>query len=130
MVASGRETGQQPGTSAHQWTHSCHWRARGPRLTWLHPGSGAVKEADIAEPTPHESNDEDEVDPLTEEEATAARMDLLSAYTLHGRLDLDGLLHTSLGARAEEAAPVVEPPAPGDDGYYYKEPGEKAWTAA
>ena len=57
-------------------------------------------------------------------------MDLLSAYTLHGRLDLDGLLHTSLGARAEEAAPVVGQPASGDDGYYYKEPGEKAWTAA
>ena len=58
-------------------------------------------------------------------------MDLLSAYTLHGRLDLDGLLHTSLGAaRVEEAAPVVGQPASGDDGYYYKEPGEKAWTAA
>ena len=57
-------------------------------------------------------------------------MDLLSAYTLHGRLDREGLLHTSLGARVEEAAPVGEPPAPGDDGYYYKEPGEKAWIAA
>ena len=57
-------------------------------------------------------------------------MDLLSAYTLHGRLDLDGLLHTSLGARVERPRPSSAEPASGDDGYYYKEPGEKAWTAA
>ena len=56
---------------------------------------------------PHDSG-EAEVDPLTEDEPTTARMDLLSAYTMHGRLQLDGLLPYSLSATVEEAAPIVE----------------------
>ena len=55
-------------------------------------------------------------------------MDLLSAYTMLGRLKRDGLLPSSVRARVEESAPVVEPPE--DEGYYYKEPGETAWRAA
>ena len=85
---------------------------------------------------PHDSG-KVEVDPLTEDEPTTARMDLLSAYTMHGRLQLDGLLPYSVIATVEQAAPIVEPPAPiveppagEEDGYYYKEPSEKIWRAA
>ncbi len=80
-------------------------------------------------PKPHDSDYEDEVDPLTEEEATTARLDLLSAYTMHGRLELDGLLPSVTDTR-EEAARVVEPPAREDERYYYKEPSENTWRAA
>ncbi len=80
--------------------------------------------------TAHDSNHEVEVDPLTEDEPTTARLDLLSAYTMFGTLHLDGLLAYSVRASVEEeAAPVVEPPAL-EDGYYYKEPGENTWRAA
>ena len=78
----------------------------------------------MAEPHPHDSDHEGEIDP------TKARLDLLSAYTMHGRLERDGLLSSSDRARAEEAAPVVEPPAPEDESYHYKAPDENAWTAA
>ena len=78
---------------------------------------------------PHDRG-EVEVDPLTEDEPTTARLDLLSAYTMLGRLQLDGLLAYSVRAKVEEAAPIVEPPALEDDGYYYKEPSEKNWRAA
>ena len=56
----------------------------------------------MAEPQPHDSDHEDEIDP------TKARVDLLSAYTMHGRLERDGLLTSSDRARADKAAPVVE----------------------
>ena len=80
---------------------------------------------------PHHSNYEDEVDPLTEHDPTTARLDLLSAYTMFGTLQLDGLLAYSTRAKVEEAAPpIVEPPTLEDDGYYYKEPGENTWKAA
>ena len=80
---------------------------------------------------PHHSNYEDKVDPLTEDDPTTARLDLLSAYTMFGTLQLDGLLAYSARAKVEEAAPpIVEPPALEDDGYYYKEPGENTWRAA
>jgi len=82
----------------------------------------------MAEPKPN--NNEDEVDPLAEEEETTARIDLLSAYTLHGRLDTNGLIQTSVRARVDEAVPAVEPLVREDEGYYYKEPGENVWTAA
>ena len=39
-----------------------------------------------------------------EDEATTARLDLLSAYTMHGRLERDGLVPSSVGATVEEAA--------------------------
>ena len=39
----------------------------------------------MAEPQPHDDH-EDEIDP------TKARLDLLSAYAMHGRLERDGLL--------------------------------------
>ena len=65
----------------------------------------------MAKPKPHDSDYEHEVDPPTEDEATTARMDLPSAYTMHGRLQLDGLLAYSVRAKVEEAAPIVEPPA-------------------
>ena len=79
---------------------------------------------------PHHSHHEDEVDPLTEDDPTTARLDLLSAYTMFGTLQLDGLLAYSTRAKVEEAAPIVEPPTLEDDGYYYKEPGENTWRAA
>ena len=79
----------------------------------------------MAEPQPFDSDHDDEVDP------TKARLDLLSAYTMLGRLERDGLLPSSHRARAEEAAPVAVPPAPeNDESYHYKVPDEKAWTAA
>ena len=90
----------------------------------MHHWNRGIQEADIAKPKPHDSDYEDEVDP------TRARLDLLSAYTMLGRLERDGLLSSSDRARAEEAAPVVAPPAPEDDVYYYKAPGENAWRAA
>ena len=64
-----------------------------------------------------------------QDEETSARLELLSAYTMHGRLERDGLVPAAVGATAEEAATVVEPPA-GEDGYYYKAPSEKTWKAA
>ncbi len=64
-----------------------------------------------------------------EDEPTTARLDLLSAYTMHGRLERDGLVPSSVGAPVEEAARAVEPPA-GEDGYYYKAPSENTWKAA
>ena len=77
----------------------------------------------MAEPQPHDSDYE--VDP------TSARLDLLSAYTMRGTLELDGLLSHQTGPWAEEVAAVVEPPALEDDGsYFYKAPDENAWTAA
>ena len=82
----------------------------------------------MTKPKQHDSDSEVEVDP--EDQPTTARLDLLSAYTMFGRMQLDGLLVHSVRATAEEVAPIVEPPAGEDDGYYYKEPGEKAWTAA
>lgn len=78
---------------------------------------------------PHDS-DEVEVDPLTEDEPTTARLDPLSAYTMFGRLQLDGLLAYSVRAKVVEAAPIVDPPALEDDRYYYKEPSDKTWRAA
>ena len=88
------------------------------------PGSG-IQEAEMAEPQPHDSDHDDEDDP------TRARLDLLSAYSMLGRLERDGLLLSSDRARAEKAAPVAEPPAPeNDESYHYKTPDEKAWTAA
>jgi hypothetical protein len=60
----------------------------------------------MAEPQPHDSDHEDEIDP------TKARLDLLSAYAMHGRLERDGLLTSSDRAKADKAAPVVEPPVP------------------
>ena len=71
-------------------------------------------------PKPDDSNYEDE--------ATTARLDLLSAYTMHGRLERDGLV-PSVGVPVEEAARAVEPPA-GEDGYYYRAPSENTWKAA
>ena len=68
----------------------------------------------MAKPKAHDSDYEDE--------ATTARLDLLSAYTMLGRLQLDGLLPYSVEAKVEEAVRAVEPPA-GEDGYYYKAPG-------
>ena len=79
----------------------------------------------MADPHPHDSDHEGEIDP------TKARLDLLSAYTMRGRLELDGLLSPPTGPWAEEAAAVVEPPALEDDeSYFYKAPDENAWTAA
>ena len=83
----------------------------------------------MAKLKPHDNDYEIEVDPLAEDEATTARLDLLSAYTMVGRLQLDGLLAYSVAAKVEEAAPIVEPPACEEDGYYYRAPGE-IWTAA
>ena len=80
----------------------------------------------MAKPKPHHSEDGDAVAPLTEDDATTARLDLLSAYTMLGRLERDGLLPSSV----EKAAPVVELPAHEEDGYFYKAPGEDAWKAA
>ena len=80
----------------------------------------------MAKPKPGDSEYEDEV----EVDPTRARLDLLSAYTMRGRLERDGLLSSSDRARAEDAAPIVAPPAPEDDVYYYKAPGENAWRAA
>ena len=83
---------------------------------------------------PHHSDHEDDVDPLAEDDPTTARLDLLSAYTMFGTLQLDGLLAYSTRAKVAEAAPP--PPigraahARGRDGYYYKEPGENTWRAA
>ena len=85
----------------------------------------------MTEPKPHDSNSAVEVDPLADDEPTTARLDLLSAYTMFGRMQLDGFLAHSVRATPEEvAAPIVEPPAGEDDGYYYKEPGENTWRAA
>ena len=84
----------------------------------------------MAKPKPHDSDYEVEVDPLTDDEATTARLDLLSAYTMFGTLQLDGLLAYSARAPVEETAPIVEPPALEDDGYYYKEPSEHVWRTA
>ena len=78
----------------------------------------------------HDSDYEDEAAPLTEDEATTARLDLLSAYTMLGRLERDGLLPSPANANIEEPAPVVELPAHEDEGYLYKAPGEDAWRAA
>ena len=78
----------------------------------------------MAKPKPDDSDHEGEVDP------TRARLDLLAAYTMRGRLERRGLLSSSDRARAEEAVAVVTPPAPEDDGYFYKAPGENAWRAA
>jgi hypothetical protein len=82
----------------------------------------------MTKPKPHDSDSE--VDPLADDEPTTARLDLLSAYTMFGRMQLDGLLAHSVRATAEEVAPLVEPLAGEDDGYYYKEPGENTWRAA
>ena len=82
----------------------------------------------MTKPKQHDSDSEVEVDP--EDEPTTARMDLLSAYTMFGTMQLDHLLAHSVRATAEEVAPLVEPPAGEDDGYYYKEPGENTWRAA
>ena len=82
---------------------------------------------------PHHSDHEDDVDPLAEDDPTTARLDLLSAYTMFGTLQLDGLLAYSTRAKVAEAAPpapIGEPPALDDDGYYYKEPSENTWRAA
>ena len=83
---------------------------------------------------PHHSNHEDDVDPLAEDDPTTARLDLLSAYTMFGTLQLDGLLEYSTRAKVAEAAPpapIGEPPTlEDDDGYYYKEPSENTWRAA
>ena len=79
----------------------------------------------MAEPQPHDSDYDDEVDP------TKARLELLSAYTMLGTLERDGLLSSSGRPKAEESAQVAEPPAPKDDErYYYKAPDENVWTAA
>ena len=82
----------------------------------------------MTKPKQHDSDSEVEVDP--EDEPTTARLDLLSAYTMFGTMQLDRLLAHSVRATAEEVAPLVEPPAGEDDGYYYKEPGENTWRAA
>ena len=82
----------------------------------------------MTKPKQHDSDSEVEVDP--EDEPSTARLDLLSAYTMFGRMQLDGLLAHSVRATAEEVAPLVEPLAGEDDGYYYKEPGENTWRAA
>ena len=82
----------------------------------------------MTKPKQHDSDSEVEVDP--EDEPSTARLDLLSAYTMFGRMQLDGLLEHSARATAEGVAPIVEPPAGEDDGYYYKEPGESTWRAA
>jgi len=84
----------------------------------------------MTKPKPHDSDSGVEVDPLADDERTTARLDLLSAYTRFGRMQLDGLLEHSARATAEDVAPIVEPPAGEDDGYYYKEPGESTWRAA
>ena len=63
----------------------------------------------MTKPKQHDSDSEVEVDP--EDEATTARLDMLSAYTMFGRMQLDGLLAHSVRATAEEVAPLVEPPA-------------------
>ena len=84
----------------------------------------------MLKPRPQNSHYEDEVAPLTEDDPTTARLDLLSAYTMFGTLQLDGLLAYSARAPVEETAPIVEPPALEDDGYYYKEPSEHVWRAA
>jgi hypothetical protein len=61
----------------------------------------------MAKPNPHDSNYEHEANLPTEDEATTARMDLPSAYTMHGRLQLDGCWRTrqaSRGGRAHRRA--------------------------
>ena len=82
----------------------------------------------MTKPKQHDSDSEVEVDP--EDEPSTARLDLLSAYTMFGRMQLDGLLAHSVRATAEEVAPLVEPLAGEDDGYYDTEPGENTWRAA
>ncbi len=84
--------------------------------------------SDLPISKPHDY--EDEVDPLTDDGASTARLDLLSAYTMHGRLERDGLLPSSVTATGEEAVPVVEPRACADEGYHYKAPSENTWRAA
>ena len=77
----------------------------------------------MAEPQPHDNDAE--VDP------TKARLDLLSAYSMRGKLELDGLLFAPAEPWADDASPLIEPPTPSDDeSYHYKSPGEKVWTAA
>jgi hypothetical protein len=70
------------------------------------------------------------VAPLTAHEATTARLDLLSAYTMTGGMEADGLPPSSVRAWLGEAAPVAELPVREDEGYFYKEPGEDLWSAA
>ena len=78
----------------------------------------------MAEPQPHDNDYDAEVDP------TKARLDLLSAYSMRGKLELDGLLSVPAEPWADDASPVIEPSAASDDGsYHYKSPGEKVWTA-
>ena len=84
----------------------------------------------MTKPKPHDTDSGVEVDPLADDEPTTARLDLLSAYTRFGRMQLDALLERCVRATAEDVAPIVEPPAGEDDGYYYKEPGESTWRAA
>ena len=84
----------------------------------------------MAKPTPHGSDNGDEVAPLTDNEVTTARLDLLSAYTMTGSLERDGLLLSSVRDRLEAAAPVAQLPPREDDGYLYKAPGEDIWRAA
>ena len=81
---------------------------------------------------PHHNDHKDDVDPLTEDDPTTARLDLLSANSMFGTLQLDGLLAYSTRAEVAEAAspPIGEPPTLEDDGYYYKDPSENTWRAA
>ena len=84
----------------------------------------------MTKPTPHGSDNGDEVAPLTEDEVTTARLDLLSAYTMTGSLERDGLLLSSVRDRLEAAAPVAQLPPREDERYLYKAPGEDIWRAA
>jgi len=77
----------------------------------------------MAEPQRHENDYEGEIDPAK------ARLDLLSAYTLRGRLERDGLLTFYERVPVKHAAAVAEPPE-ADEKSYYKAPGENAWTVA
>ena len=89
------------------------------------PGIEAFRRQTLADPQPHDNDYDAEVDP------TKARLDLLSAYSMRGKLHLDGLLLAPAEPWTDDASPVIEPSAPRDDeSYHYKSPGEKVWTAA
>ena len=84
----------------------------------------------MAKPVPHDSDNGDGVAPLTDNEVTPARLDLLSAYTMTGSPERDGLLLSSVRDRLEAAAPLAQLPPREDEGYLDKAPGEDIWRAA
>ena len=108
MPPVGLQSNVDPVVSTHQWTHLCHWRAPHPRLPWMQAPDRGIQEGQMLKTKPHHSNHEDDVDPLAEDDPTTARLDLLSAYTMFGTLQLDGLLEYSTRAKVAEAAPPAQ----------------------